>query len=190
MMVAMYWRVVIAALFTVALAGSAGCGNSDNIKPLVVDLAGNRVASEDAGSGAASAPAATPGNPGTDDVEPASGAADDGAEPAPDPREANVNKGTLPDDAIADVFAHGSPAVRKCYERELKRTPALAGRMAFAIKIGRTGKVEAARLKSSTLKNKVVERCILATIKRWKFPRPAGGTVLVTYPINFTAKSN
>lgn len=184
MMVAMFWRLVIADLLAVALVAFAGCGDRDQVKPRVVDLSGNRIVSEDAGSVAASAPVESPGV-GSDDGEPGGSQADDGGEAAPDAREAAANKGTLSDDAISDVFARGTPAVRKCYERELKRTPALAGRMVFNIKVGRTGKVETVRFKMGTLKNKPVERCIVATIKRWKFPRPSGGTVLVTYPISF-----
>jgi TonB family protein len=188
MMEAMLGRLVIAGLFSIALLAAAGCGDSGKVKPHVVDLAGNRIASEDAGSAAASAPAESPGTVASDDAEPGGDQPDDGAEAAPDAREAAANKGTLPDDAISDVFARGTPAVRKCYERELKRTPALTGRMVFSIKVGRTGKVEAARLKAGTLKNKPIERCIVATIKRWKFARPTGGSVLVTYPISFTNK--
>ncbi|MBN2358121.1 MAG: TonB family protein [Deltaproteobacteria bacterium] len=180
----------------IALLAAGACADEGDVKPRVVDLAGPTVATEDAG--AATAPSQQTPAPddgkldesAPDESAPDESTPDDGPDALVDPRDTAASKGTLPREAITAVFERGSAAVKKCYDRELKRTPTLAGRMVFSIKINRLGRVEAVRLRSATLKNRAIERCVVATIKRWRFPRPTGGWVLVTYPISFSAKND
>ncbi|HEX7501397.1 MAG TPA: AgmX/PglI C-terminal domain-containing protein [Polyangia bacterium] len=43
-------------------------------------------------------------------------------------------------------------------------------------------------LQSSTVENVRVEGCVVQAVRRWEFPRPVGGgIVIVSYPFNFTA---
>ena len=42
-------------------------------------------------------------------------------------------------------------------------------------------------VQSSTLGNPGVEQCIAGAVRRWEFPKPQGGIVVVTYP--FVLKS-
>ena len=52
--------------------------------------------------------------------------------------------------------------------------------------ISATGSVAKVAIKETTMNNVRVERCIVAKIKAWKFPRPAGGgTVEVNFPFVF-----
>jgi hypothetical protein len=164
-------------IVALALCAASACPDDREHKPRVVNLASNVVVTEDGGSKGATAgsqPAAE-----VDEVGPS------GLEP-----DAGAGKGTLSREALAELFDRGAASIKKCYERDLKRVPTLAGKLDFAIKIGRTGKVEAIRIKSSTLKNKLVERCIATTIKRWKFPRPTGDAEVVNYLVSIPLKNN
>jgi TonB family protein len=76
--------------------------------------------------------------------------------------------------------------IRYCYERQLSASPDLYGKVAVKFVIGAAGEVTSQQIGSSTLKNAMVEGCILRRVARWKFPNPKGGTsVIVTYPFLF-----
>lgn len=73
--------------------------------------------------------------------------------------------------AIHGVIVGHVKAIQYCYERELKRYPALKGKITVRITISPEGSVKNAEILSSTLNNARVERCILARIRLWKdFP--------------------
>jgi TonB family protein len=71
-------------------------------------------------------------------------------------------------DAIHEVLLSHVPAVRYCYERELKRNPELKGKIVVKITVAADGSVSEAEIVSSTLNSERVERCILARIRLWK----------------------
>jgi hypothetical protein len=71
-------------------------------------------------------------------------------------------------DAIQEVLQVHVPAIRYCYERELKRNPELKGKVTIRIVVASDGSVRDAVIVSSTLNNERVERCILSRIKLWK----------------------
>jgi Ca-activated chloride channel homolog len=76
--------------------------------------------------------------------------------------------------------------IRYCYQKELNKNPALAGKVVVKFTIGADGTVTAAEIKSSTLNNETVEACICARFMRMTFPAPAGGgVVVVSYPFVF-----
>jgi len=73
---------------------------------------------------------------------------------------------------------------RYCYERELQSQPSLAGRIILSFTIGPNGQVLTARMTSSTVGNAAVEQCVAQAVRRWRFPAPrGGGIVVVSYPI-------
>ena len=71
-------------------------------------------------------------------------------------------------EAIQEVLMSHVPAIRYCYERELKRNPTLKGKVSVRITLSPDGSVKDATIVSSTLDNERVERCILARIRLWK----------------------
>lgn len=75
-------------------------------------------------------------------------------------------------EAIQEVLLSHVPAIRYCYERELKRTPALKGKISVRITVSPDGSVKSAIVVSSTMNNERVERCILTRIRRWKDFKP------------------
>ena len=96
--------------------------------------------------------------------------------------------GALPVEVIKKVIAENRNQVRYCYEVELQRHQTLQGRVLVKFVIAANGSVAAVRIESSTLNSPVVERCILAKIKGWRFPPPVGGGLVeVRYPFVFKA---
>ncbi len=77
-------------------------------------------------------------------------------------------------EAIQEVMYEHIPAIRYCYERELKRTPNLKGKVAVRITIVSDGSITKVDIVSSTLGNERVERCIVTRIERWKDFQPIG----------------
>ncbi|HET6343910.1 MAG TPA: AgmX/PglI C-terminal domain-containing protein, partial [Myxococcota bacterium] len=99
-----------------------------------------------------------------------------------------VVEGALPADVIKKVINENKMQVRYCYEVELQRNQNLEGRVQVRWLIGATGAVAQVSIKDSTIKNAAVENCLMAKIRGWKFPPPAGGgTVEVNYPFVFKA---
>jgi TonB family protein len=95
-------------------------------------------------------------------------------------------RGSLDKDIIRRVVRRHLPEVRFCYEQELPKAPTLAGRVAVNFTIAGTGKVAAAVVQSSTLNNARAESCVVGAVRRWEFPAPqGGGIVIATYPFNF-----
>jgi hypothetical protein len=99
-----------------------------------------------------------------------------------------VVRGSLDKDIIRRIIRRHVNEVKFCYEQELARHQDLAGRIAVNFTIAPTGQVAAAVVQSTTMANVRVEGCLLGAVRRWEFPRPAGGgLVIATYPFNFVA---
>ncbi len=103
------------------------------------------------------------------------------------PEEAVV-MGSIDASAVEAALLAHRDEFRLCYEREINaENPSMQGRVSTSFVIGSSGSVNQAGVKSTTLKNANVERCILGVIKRIAFPIPKGaGTVEVSYPFKFS----
>lgn len=94
--------------------------------------------------------------------------------------------GGLDREEIASYIKTQLGQILYCYERQLSANKDLFGKVSIKFTISGTGKVEAQSISDSTLKNAMVEGCMLNKIASWKFPTPRGGTkVIVTYPFLF-----
>jgi len=101
------------------------------------------------------------------------------------PGQATV-RGSLDKEIIRRIIRRHLNEVKFCYEAELARNASLAGRVAVQFTISGGGEVIASVLQSSTMGNARVESCVVQAVRRWEFPRPAlGGLVIVSYPFNF-----
>jgi len=102
--------------------------------------------------------------------------------------EESVIDGGLDREVIAAVIKESLGQIRYCYERHLSADPNLNGKVQVKFTIGAAGTVTTQEIGATTLKNAMVEGCILRRVARWKFPQPKGGTsVMVTYPFLFKA---
>jgi len=107
---------------------------------------------------------------------------------APDviPGTANV-RGSLDKEIIRRIIRRHINEVKYCYEQELTKKPELGGRIMVQFTIAASGQVIASVLQSSTMGNAKVENCTVQAVRRWEFPKPlGGGIVIVSYPFVLT----
>jgi hypothetical protein len=95
--------------------------------------------------------------------------------------------GILDAAAVQRVVSAHLAAIQGCYERQLLKDPGLQGKITFDWDVAPSGSVSSARMVSSTMGTggSTVAACIVAEIRRWKFPSPVGGTASVRYPFIF-----
>jgi TonB family protein len=75
--------------------------------------------------------------------------------------------------------------VQSCYERELKLSPSLHGKVVVRFTIRTNGRVGDAGIDSSTMRSEEVSNCIVRLVRTWSFPfRPAQDTT-VSFPFVF-----
>ena len=97
-------------------------------------------------------------------------------------------KGSLSKEVIRRIVHRHINEVKFCYEKQLAQRPDLSGRVSIKFIISGTGAVQMAAVASSTLGNAQVENCIAQAVRRWTFPQPeGGGIVIVTYPFMLTS---
>lgn len=102
------------------------------------------------------------------------------------PEEEVVMDGGLDPEVIAAYIRSKIGQVRYCYERQLSGNPSLEGKVLVKFTIASDGKVLDRKVGKTTLKDAIVEGCILRRMATWKFPKPKGGTkVKVSYPFLF-----
>jgi pSer/pThr/pTyr-binding forkhead associated (FHA) protein len=97
-------------------------------------------------------------------------------------------RGSLDKEIIRRIIRRHINEVKFCYETELTKNSNLAGRISVQFTIAGAGQVIASVMQSSTMGNVRVEGCVVQAVRRWEFPRPVGGgIVIVSYPFNFTS---
>jgi TonB family protein len=97
-------------------------------------------------------------------------------------------RGSLSKEVIRRVIRRHINEVRFCYEQELNQRPDLEGRVTVSFIISPTGAVQSSAVAQTTMNNARVEQCIATAVRRWTFPSPeGGGIVVVNYPFMLTA---
>jgi TonB family protein len=95
-------------------------------------------------------------------------------------------RGSLSKEVIRRTIQRHANEVRFCYEQGLAQRPDLAGRVDLQFVIAPSGAVQAAEVASSTLQEARTEDCIRKAVRRFAFPAPdGGGVVIVRYPFVF-----
>ena len=92
-------------------------------------------------------------------------------------------RGALSREIVRRVVQRHINEVRFCYEQELDQRPDLEGRLTTSFIIAPTGDVQSAVVSDTTVNNARVEGCVAGAVRRWSFPAPeGGGIVVVKYP--------
>ncbi len=92
-------------------------------------------------------------------------------------------RGSLSKEVIRRVIQRHINEVRFCYEQELNQRPDIAGRVTVKFIISPSGAVQASNVENTTLGAARAEQCISQAVRRWTFPAPdGGGIVVVSYP--------
>lgn len=98
-----------------------------------------------------------------------------------------ILRGALDKEIVRRIVRRHLNEVRYCYEQSLVRRPSLSGRVVASFTIAGTGLVMSSVLQSSTLGEPAAESCIVNAIRRWDFPKPqGGGLVIVSYPFQLS----
>jgi len=92
-------------------------------------------------------------------------------------------RGSLSKEVIRRVVRSHMNEIKFCYEQQLAQRPDLAGRVSVQFIISPSGAVQSSSMAGSTLSNSAAEQCMVRAVRRWAFPAPeGGGIVVVTYP--------
>lgn len=95
--------------------------------------------------------------------------------------------GALDKSLIDAVIKRHMNQIRYCYQRELTKSPDLSGKITVKFVIAKDGSVSKAEIKSSSMGSPTVESCIADRFRRFQFPEPkGGGIVIVSYPFIFS----
>ena len=77
-------------------------------------------------------------------------------------------------------------SITRCYESELRKNPALAGKVTVSFTIEQRGNVTGAKAVENTTGSPAVADCVTRTVARFRFnPGPSGGSVTFRYPFVF-----
>lgn len=101
------------------------------------------------------------------------------------PSKAEV-KGSLDKDVIRRIVRRHVSQVRYCYEKLLVSEPTAEGKVTVRFVIGTDGSVSTAEVDGNTTGSSDLGKCVVKAVTRWKFPKPTGGSVSVTYPFVLT----
>jgi len=83
------------------------------------------------------------------------------------------------------IFDKYKGALQNIYQRALRKDPSLQGKVVFELTINAAGKVTKARIISSELGSKSLERRLVSRVKSFNFSAKDVATVTVTMPIDF-----
>lgn len=86
---------------------------------------------------------------------------------------------------ISRVVASHTGAIRYAYNRELRKNPALRGKIVLAFSISPEGDVIKCTVQESEMKWPPLEESLVRMVLGWKFPKIPEGTVTVSYPLVF-----
>jgi TonB family protein len=103
--------------------------------------------------------------------EPADGGPADAG--APDAGTPDAWKMPFNPESIRSVVLSHEPDVRACYEATLAEGRDVQGEVVVSVVVTPDGIPDRARVKRSTLRDKQIEECVVRTVRRWWFPRPA-----------------
>ena len=92
---------------------------------------------------------------------------------------------TRSQEEIERVFQKNKGAIFRIYNRELRKDPALQGKIVVELTIAPDGTVTRARIISSELNHPRLEKRLLSKIRKFRFANKKVPPITVTYPIDF-----
>lgn len=99
---------------------------------------------------------------------------------------ASTTGGGLPPEVIKRIVRQNFSAIQACYEKAMTKDPTLAGKVALRFTIDAQGAVSSAAVGDTTIADADMATCLVAVMRKMSFPAPEnGGTMVVTYPLNF-----
>lgn len=106
----------------------------------------------------------------------------------PTPEDINVDGDkTLDISVVMKRLKRNRRQLQYCYEMALKSTPGLKGKVAFNITIALNGRVSAVEVEENQLNGTAV-KCMLRTIRRWRFAKPKKDAFTFSVPFLFMSQ--
>lgn len=97
---------------------------------------------------------------------------------------AYASEGTLGKDEIRKVVRDNIHEIRTCYNAVLVKQPEAKAKLVVDFTIGGDGGVTKSAI-GSIEGPAELGQCVSAVVLAWKFPKPTGGEVAVSYPFLF-----
>lgn len=94
-------------------------------------------------------------------------------------------EGGMSREMVKRVIDQHLDEITYCYETALMSNPSILGRIVFEWKILMDGSVGEIHIVASSVNSHEIHDCIQAAIKSWRFPKPVGAEVVVSYPFVF-----
>lgn len=88
---------------------------------------------------------------------------------------------------ITAVIRRRIGAIKGCYDAALKQNPDIRGKVVVKFTIGETGAVVEISVEENTSGDDSIASCIVSRVRNFRFPKPKGGKVTVSYPFILTA---
>lgn len=106
--------------------------------------------------------------------------ADDGASHTPSHHQGSgvgveADIGALNEGQVTSTFQKAQGAFGRCVDSGRSRLPYLSGTVHFKVRVGSSGKANAAFLTRSSLGDRDTEACMLEALKKASWPEPVGG---------------
>ncbi len=98
-------------------------------------------------------------------------------------------QGELSPEVVRRVVMRNVGQVQRCIEEGQASRPGLAGRVTVRFVVNGEGAVIGSGVESSTLAAPTVEQCVAAATRRWQFPAPERGVVMVHQPFNVQGRA-
>ncbi len=90
------------------------------------------------------------------------------------------------DRSLLGVVRRYAPGIRYCYDNELKKQPALGGKLVVSITVAASGRVTEAVVVQDSVGRAALTACALTQIEAWRFPEIPTGVVTFHAPFVFT----
>ncbi len=100
-----------------------------------------------------------------------------------------VESSTVDSQSISRFIKVRMKSIVSCYEAELKRNPALRGKLLIRITISRRGTVSDLSIEKDTLGSSTVVNCVRNRIRPWRFPVKPEEDTAVSIPFIFAPSS-
>lgn len=93
---------------------------------------------------------------------------------------------------VLSTISANYPELKGCYHQGLKKNSEMKGKVVMTWDLDAEGKVFAADVENSQLKNKSVEECLVKKFSEWQFPKHAkiqGSNSRMTYTFHFVPEN-
>lgn len=101
---------------------------------------------------------------------------------------------TIDREAVRAAVRKSLSSIKSCYEPEYKKDKSLEGQVTVAWEIQEGGVAKNVHIvpEKTSLKNQIVQQCIVLNLSQIKFPEPPKGTVaeISGYPFMFSTKKS